>query len=597
MCLYNAPGWQAQELACDGLDNDCDGQVDEALIPPAMCKSAGVCSGTVAQCGGSVGWTCTYAHNAYAEEENRCDGLDNDCDGLTDECTGGLQCHGTVQVCTDPLDIDFDRDGVTARQGDCNAMDAQVAPGRADVVDGRDNDCDGFVDEGADADGSTLVTLREYRPSTLSPSGEWDYFPRDYTPGTWHVRVVPAAGSTLNLVVGLFDQRGAALGAPVNVTGAGGFEAMSFTVTAAGTYHVGVSGSSTGGYRLALFPGLYDATSIAGGDAPTPVTSVPAGTMVVAALNEDLNPFGQTVRGDELVLLTASGDASPLTLFQVPNMRLQDPAISPSRQRVAFVSNWNGGRPDVYTLDLLTKRVKRVSPDALPCPAGGVTTGFNRPAFAGNDEVVFLGECYSLQAGELNVVVRARADGSTAPLVSTLGAPPMLCLSPYVHPRTFTQGGVVKMAISAVGCALSATNSTEGGRVASYALTGTYQSVLPAQYAGGGSTRMTHTHDKLFAFDIKADGTRYVVSTREGVLEFDAATGARLSTRAVNHSNAGDYWNQEMLDYEDGGSRLAISTAAGVDAQNGDSFDVWVWNGATATPVARGMAIRRGVAW
>ncbi len=73
---------------CDGWDNDCDGEADEAaeLLPPAerSCRSLGVCAQQARlECAGGR-WTCLYAA-AYEPTERSCDGLDNDCDGLTDE--------------------------------------------------------------------------------------------------------------------------------------------------------------------------------------------------------------------------------------------------------------------------------------------------------------------------------------------------------------------------------------------------------------------------------------------------------------------------------------------------------------------------------
>lgn len=43
---------------------------------------------------------------------------------------------------------DNDRDGVTGCAGDCNDFDSAVAPGRSEVCDLKDNDCDGSIDEG-----------------------------------------------------------------------------------------------------------------------------------------------------------------------------------------------------------------------------------------------------------------------------------------------------------------------------------------------------------------------------------------------------------------------------------------------------------------
>ena len=51
---------------------------------------------------------------------------------------------------------DLDGDGLSLDEGDCDDLDPDTYDGATEIIDGRDNDCDGSVDEdtlGADDDG------------------------------------------------------------------------------------------------------------------------------------------------------------------------------------------------------------------------------------------------------------------------------------------------------------------------------------------------------------------------------------------------------------------------------------------------------------
>ena len=68
--------YESSELTCDGLDNDCDGQIDEDLTPPLADLQSGVCAAQVKVCAGVDGWIePNYELIAtYEVTEQSCDG-------------------------------------------------------------------------------------------------------------------------------------------------------------------------------------------------------------------------------------------------------------------------------------------------------------------------------------------------------------------------------------------------------------------------------------------------------------------------------------------------------------------------------------------
>ncbi|MFH1812221.1 MAG: putative metal-binding motif-containing protein [Pseudomonadota bacterium] len=158
----------------DGLDNDCDGSVDEGMscaagAPAKPCPTAGACSGNNGAqqtCVGNVWTACPVA--ASAED---CDGVDNDCNGTVDDLQElGETCWAGTGTCErqGQLACDAEQQLVYCDAGLISATSIEACG------NGLDDDCDGATDESSccpvrtSRDPSTQTCRRDQRGSTCT---------------------------------------------------------------------------------------------------------------------------------------------------------------------------------------------------------------------------------------------------------------------------------------------------------------------------------------------------------------------------------------------------------------------------------------------
>jgi len=202
---------------CDGLDNDCDGDVDDDAVdsstwfPDSDGDGYGNAAYEEISCEQYEGYVSDDADCADHDPsinpgaiETWYDGVDQDCDGASDydqdgdgyrsDEHGGTDCDdadpvvhpdaeefwydGVDQDCDGASDYDQDADGYESDEhggADCRDTDPDIHPNAEEVCgDDLDNDCDGEIDVAKwflDADGDSYGDASSTESVCEQPSG------------------------------------------------------------------------------------------------------------------------------------------------------------------------------------------------------------------------------------------------------------------------------------------------------------------------------------------------------------------------------------------------------------------------------------------
>ncbi len=187
---------------CNGVDDDCDGTIDEDDAIDASIWYAD----TDADGYGDALTTdteCTQP-SGYVADNTDCDDTDaaihpsatEVCNGVDDDCDGAIDEAGATGTITTYADADGDgfgdpsvteesctpASGYVADNTDCNDADAAVYPGADEWCNGQDDDCDGVIDEG-----DALDALDWYRDLDGDLYGDAAVISRECSPPTGYV--------------------------------------------------------------------------------------------------------------------------------------------------------------------------------------------------------------------------------------------------------------------------------------------------------------------------------------------------------------------------------------------------------------------------
>jgi hypothetical protein len=186
--------------ACDEIDNDCNGLIDDE--DPALSMSTTTEFWIDADGDGfgdmeSAVWACAQPDNTvenaddcddmnelvHPDATEVCDEMDNDCDALIDDADDSVDASTGWEYYMDSDGDGYGDDAATVwacdqwdyalEGGDCDDTDAMTNPGAMEVCDEMDNDCDALIDD-ADDSVDAFTGWEYYADADLDGYGDMD---------------------------------------------------------------------------------------------------------------------------------------------------------------------------------------------------------------------------------------------------------------------------------------------------------------------------------------------------------------------------------------------------------------------------------------
>jgi hypothetical protein len=145
-----------QPERCDGLDNDCDTNIDDGFGIGGACDGIGQCGAGIQECAAPDQTRCSTDPGGSQSQAGSevCNGLDDDCDGSTDEgLATGAPCDGMGQCGMGVLECNG-AGGVQCSTEPGGSSNQAIS----ELCNGLDDDCDGDADEDfLNSDGDVLA--------------------------------------------------------------------------------------------------------------------------------------------------------------------------------------------------------------------------------------------------------------------------------------------------------------------------------------------------------------------------------------------------------------------------------------------------------